>query len=304
MAKFSQPAFSQSNPNRKTNSTHTSRNEVPTTTTAKKNRNERDDSSSSSTAVLSQQQQQQQQRHRTGSRIMDLHQQRVQTAGRVGTKRFVNPCLVFVGNLPYSTTSDELQTWLCQQMATPAAVLLHQKVDIIRDWKTGQSKGYAFVTFAAAHYATLAIDQLHQREYDQGRLLTVAQGKKKPDPNLILLREQKQQQKQTLHPEEQQAEQTALEILEPEEYALLARLDPDLLVHTQVAVEESLDDDDGYDGYDDGDDFVVEDSQEDTEIRNRQQRRDAAKSKKRTKVPHKGFGWSSSTLAVVSILLI
>jgi RNA recognition motif-containing protein len=225
--------------------------------------------------------------HQTGSRLLDLHQQRVQTAGRVGTKRFVNPCLVFIGNLPYNTTSEELQSWLCDQMATPAPLLLHQNVDIIRDWKTGQSKGYAFVTFAAAHLATLAIDRLHHCQY-QGRLLTVSQGRKKPDPNLILLQEQKKQRK-LQRSLEQEATETALEILEPEEYALLARLDPDLLVNTEVEDDSLEDNDDDYDG-----DFIEyeEDGPEEDEAgrMNRQQRREAAKGKKKRKLPHKGFG--------------
>lgn len=296
MAKFSQPAFVQNSKkndeNNKSNNKNTESNNKKKQTTEKSIKAV-DTPSSVSTTTESQNQNNNnsnyKQPHQTGSRIMDLHQQRVQTAGRVGTKRFVNPCLVFLGNLPYNTTSDELQTWLCDQMATPAHLLLHQNVDIIRDWKTGQSKGYAFVTFAAAHYATLAIDRLHQHEY-QGRFLTVSQGKKKPDPNLILLREQKKQRKLERLSLEEQAEQTALEILEPEEYALLARLDPDLLVNTKL---DEDDDEDGYDG--DFIEFEVQgdaDDDDDSEeaIMNRQQRREAAKSKKRKKLPHKGFG--------------
>lgn len=280
MAKFAQPAFSKSNRNASKNDSK-----------GKSNKKMKKDATSRTNDTP---QQTQQPQHKSDSRLMELHQQRVQTAGRVGTKRFVNPCLVFIGNLPFNTTSAELQTWLCEQMATPSPLLLHQDVDIIRDWKTGQSKGYAFVTFAAAHLATVAIDRLHQAEY-QGRLLTVSQGKKKPDPNLLLIMEQKRQRKleRSL---DQQAEQVALEILEPEEYALLARLDPDLLVNTQL--DESFDDEDedGYDG-----DFMEFEGDEKNSVKseedettgppmNRQQRREAAKSKKRKKLPHKGFG--------------
>ncbi|GAX16402.1 hypothetical protein FisN_10Hh364 [Fistulifera solaris] len=268
MAKFSQPAFRKATKDDK---------KTPSATVAENNNKPRHF-------------------HQTGSRILDLHQQRVRTAGRVGTKRFVNPCLVFIGNLPYNTTNEELQTWLCDQMATPQPFLLHQnKVDVIRDWKTGQSKGYAFVTFAAAHLATLAIEQLHHCNY-QGRLLTVSQGQKKPDPNLILLQEQKKQRKLERRSLEQEATETALEILEPEEYALLARLDPDLLVNTEVEDDSLEDNDDDYDGdfieYEDDDDDDDLDSKGDEEAgrMNRQQRREAAKGKKKRKLPHKGFG--------------
>ncbi|GAX17661.1 hypothetical protein FisN_10Lh364 [Fistulifera solaris] len=266
MAKFSQPAFRKA--------TNDDKKKTPSATVAENNNNKP-------------------RHHQTGSRILDLHQQRVQTAGRVGTKRFVNPCLVFIGNLPYNTTSEELQTWLCDQMATPASLLLHQNVDIIREWKTGQSKGYAFVTFAAAHLATLAIEQLHHCNY-QGRLLTVSQGRKKPDPNLILLQEQKKQRQLERRSLEQEATETALEILEPEEYALLARLDPDLLVNTEVEDDSLGDNDDDDDN--DGDFIEYEDDDLDSKgdeeagRMNRQQRREAAKGKKKRKLPHKGFG--------------
>ena len=46
-----------------------------------------------------------------GSSVTQLNYDRVKAAGRKGTKRFVDPNKLFVGNLAYSVTSDELRTW-------------------------------------------------------------------------------------------------------------------------------------------------------------------------------------------------
>ena len=55
---------------------------------------------------------------------------------------------VYVGNLSKSTTSEELNTLFTQAGAVTT-------VDIIKDRKSGESKGFAFVTMAAQGDADL-----------------------------------------------------------------------------------------------------------------------------------------------------
>ena len=97
-------------------------------------------------------------RYGADSQIASMHERRIRTAGRVGTKRFVNPCKVFVGNMPFDIDAETLQTWLSDQMGQPPAVLLTE-CKVIRDWKTGKSKGFGFAVFTEPIYATVCIDK-------------------------------------------------------------------------------------------------------------------------------------------------
>lgn len=57
---------------------------------------------------------------------------------------------LYVGNLSYNTTEEELRT-LFAQAGTPTAV------DLIKDRMTGSSKGFAFVTMSSQSEAEKAI---------------------------------------------------------------------------------------------------------------------------------------------------
>lgn len=61
---------------------------------------------------------------------------------------------LYVGNLPYSTTEDELRK-LFAQAGTVASV------DIIMDRMTGTSKGFAFITMSSQAEAQKAISMLN-----------------------------------------------------------------------------------------------------------------------------------------------
>ena len=225
------------------------------------------------------------------SAIGSAHTQRVKTAGRVGTKRFVDPCKVFLGNLPFHVDEPGLSDWVCQQMGLPPTVLLHD-CKVIRDWKTGKSKGYGFVVFTEAMYGTVCIDKCHNQELG-GRKLTVNQGQKKQDPTIYV----KKKKAPAADADEEAIQAGIAESMDPLEAAMLRRLDPDLV---DDAMDEVLfedldgdDDDDGVDGFWEGDDGEVEDF-EDTQGMNREQRREAARRQKRRKLPHKGFGTPAS----------
>jgi len=72
---------------------------------------------------------------------------------------------LYVGNLSYSTTEDELRT-LFAQAGTVASVA------VIKDRDTGQSKGFGFVEMATQAEAQKAISQLNGKNF-KDRALTV-----------------------------------------------------------------------------------------------------------------------------------
>ena len=72
---------------------------------------------------------------------------------------------LYVGNLSYSTTEDDLRT-LFAQAGTVASVAL------IKDRDTGQSKGFGFVEMSTQAEAQKAISQFNAKEF-KDRALTV-----------------------------------------------------------------------------------------------------------------------------------
>lgn len=72
---------------------------------------------------------------------------------------------IFVGNLSYQTTQDELE-------AAFAAYGAVDKVSIVRDRDTGQPRGFAFVEMANSGEATNAINGLNGAELN-GRAMNV-----------------------------------------------------------------------------------------------------------------------------------
>ena len=72
---------------------------------------------------------------------------------------------LFVGNLPFSTTDEELKTLFAQAGTVTDVRLIH-------DRETGRAKGFAFVSFADADMAKQAITNFNGYEF-QGRPLRV-----------------------------------------------------------------------------------------------------------------------------------
>lgn len=72
---------------------------------------------------------------------------------------------LYVGNLSYSTTSDDLSR-LFEQVGTV------ESVELISDRDTGRSKGFGFVSMATREEGEEAIEQFNGREVN-GRNLTV-----------------------------------------------------------------------------------------------------------------------------------
>lgn len=77
---------------------------------------------------------------------------------------------LYVGNLPFSSTEDQIHEWFAQVGVTPSAVTL------IRDRFTGQSRGFAFVEVAADEDAEKSINALNGQNFG-GRNLVVNEAK-------------------------------------------------------------------------------------------------------------------------------
>ena len=72
---------------------------------------------------------------------------------------------LFVGNLPFNTTQDQLQ----ELFASHGQVV---EVDVVKDKFTGRSRGFAFVTMESKEAADKAAQALNGKDLE-GRPLTV-----------------------------------------------------------------------------------------------------------------------------------
>lgn len=73
---------------------------------------------------------------------------------------------LYIGNLPFSATEEQLQEWFSQIGVTPSGV------NLIRDRFTGQSRGFAFVEVNSDEDAERAINSLNGQNFG-GRNLVV-----------------------------------------------------------------------------------------------------------------------------------
>jgi RNA recognition motif-containing protein len=72
---------------------------------------------------------------------------------------------LYVGNLPFSTTAEDLQAHFAQAGTVVSAELVSDKF-------TGRSRGFAFVEMGSQDEANKAIAEFHGKDF-QGRTLTV-----------------------------------------------------------------------------------------------------------------------------------
>ena len=75
------------------------------------------------------------------------------------------PAKLFVGNLTFTATENDLQDHFAQ-----AGVVA--SVNVMQDRTTGRSRGFAFVEMASQEEAQKAIEMFHEKDF-QGRPLTV-----------------------------------------------------------------------------------------------------------------------------------
>ena len=78
---------------------------------------------------------------------------------------------LYVGNLPYNTTEQDLQSLF-------AGAGTVETVNVIRDMATGRARGFAFVEMGSGEEAQQAISLLNDRDFG-GRNLTVNEARPK-----------------------------------------------------------------------------------------------------------------------------
>ena len=133
------------------------------------------------------------------SQLIELNNERLQTAGRPGTKNFVDPNKVFIGNLPYTATEDDISSMFATHWNIPIESVNEriESIKIIRDWKTNQSKGYGFIQFYEPMVATSAMESINKGKglKINGRRIRLDQGKRKPNEEEERLKRLKQKEK-------------------------------------------------------------------------------------------------------------
>jgi RNA recognition motif-containing protein len=80
---------------------------------------------------------------------------------------------IFVGNLSFQTTQEELQAAFAQYGAV-------ERVNIVRDRDSGQPRGFAFVEMTERNEAEAAISHLNGAELN-GRAINVNEARPKPE---------------------------------------------------------------------------------------------------------------------------
>ena len=80
---------------------------------------------------------------------------------------------LYVGNLPYSVSEDELRELFSRAGAVDT-------VNVVRDTATGRARGFAFVEMATDEEAQKAVSEFNEYELG-GRALAVNEARPKPE---------------------------------------------------------------------------------------------------------------------------
>lgn len=232
--------------------------------------------------------------------IYAMNQERKRLAGNPGSKHFMDPNKIFIGNLSYDSTVEDLKEFLTTHLGHLQYV---ESVKIIRDWKTGKSKGYGFVQFIDPIFATSSMEIVKGKKL-KGRVIRLDQGKKKgDDEQRILFVKRRQRGKDEDVDEETATIDKALDSVEEVENDE-SEEDEDFEVSDFDDVGDDVLFAGDYDNDDDDDDDLIDGwyeevygsnkweplTNEEAEGMNREQRRKAQKLKPKKKLPRKGFG--------------
>ncbi len=238
-------------------------------------------------------------KHSKSNSIHTKNQARKRVAGKPGSKHFMDPNKVFIGNLPYKATEKDVKTFLTQCLGNLHNV---ESVKIISDWKTGISKGYGFIQFMDPIYATSAMEIIKGKKL-MGRVIRLDQGKKKDADNQRILFVKKREK--TPRESEEDTEESVIDGALDEVDDMNDKTDEDYVLSTDFDVDadeklfgdEEEDEDDEFDGWFEeyyGTSKWEELSEEESKNMNREQRREAQRMKPKKKLPAKGFGTSIS----------
>ena len=176
---------------------------------------------------------------RADSVLAEQHAARLEAAGRPGTPAFRDPCRVWIGNLDLSVTSEELADWICTQHAVPAHALL-VVTEVVRDWRTGKSKGFGFVRYQEPIQATVALTQFHGRVWKNRKIAIQPANVKGKHLRELEERKEAYEERERRRQERAVQPEEAPEplVIEPQEAHMLRALDPDLLQGVVIRGQE------------------------------------------------------------------
>jgi len=234
--------------------------------------------------------------------LESVNRTRKNLAGKPGTKLYMDPCKLFIGNLPYDATVDDVTDFVREHLATLHDV---RSIKIVTDWKTGKSKGYGFIQFMDPMFATTAMSIVKGKKL-KGRVIRMDQGRKKDDLEKRELFVKKRSRDKGRLDEEGRVIDGVLDQVEGIGRETSVEAAADGKVEEAVYTLDDFDDEDDAlfdddDEIDDDDEFdgIFEQiygpnkwedlDEEETKNMNRAQKREAAKRRKRKKLPHKGF---------------
>lgn len=242
-----------------------------------------------------------------GNSIYSLNQERKRLAGKPGSKHFLDPNKIFVGNLSFDTTEEDLKDFLTEHLGHLHYV---ESVKIITDWKTGKSKGYGFVLFIDPIFATSSMEIVKGKKL-KGRVIRLDQGKRKGDDEKRVLFVRRRERTRSDMDDESIVIDEALDLVDGTEDESTDKSEDEDVSNNQDEDFEVSDFDDISDDIlfagdldSENDDDLIDGwyeevygsnkweplTQEESEGMNREQRRKAQKLKPRKKLPHKGFG--------------
>jgi len=204
---------------------------------------------------------------------------------------FMDPNKVFIGNLPYKATQEDVKVFL---KATLGNLHNVESVKIISDWKTGISKGYGFVQFMDPIYATSAMEIIKGKKL-MGRVVRFDQGKEKEDDEKRVLFIKKRERKSLRDgvDTEDSVIDGALDEVEAMDEVEATLNDFDTEDDDLLFEDEDDDEDDLLDGWYEqkyGNKKWEDLSEEEANNLNREQRREAQRLKPKRKKPANGFG--------------
>ena len=137
------------------------------------------------------------------SHLIELNNQRLQTAGKPGSKKFMDPNKVFIGNLPYDATEADVSALFADHYNMPLEAVGDklESIKIIRDWRSGKSKGYGFLQFYEPMAATSAMESINKGTGKgwriKGRRIRLDQGQRTPNADDERAKKKKQKEKES-----------------------------------------------------------------------------------------------------------
>ena len=209
-------------------------------------------------------------RSNKSSYLIEHNNERLSAAGKPGSKSYIDPNKLFIGNLPYDATEHDIQELFAKVWGVPLAAVEEriESIKIIRDWKTGNSKGYGFLQFYEPMVATSTMLSVNQAKNGgngdadknnkgrgkgrgggwkiKGRVIRLDQGQRNRDEEEAELKRKREEKKKRKEQQQQQREEK--EVILDEE---------GLVIHGALEGVEGLDEDEEEEGMMSEDDMIT-----------------------------------------------